>query len=245
MRKNPAPVAAAALALLAAGAGCGGDAHRAEPRVPRAGGSTWSTLDAGPIAGREGVAVGADDRWLVAWGGTSGSGADAAARDDGAVYDSTTRSWAPMPQGPLSARHDAAAVWAGRRLYIMGGSSSANLNGAGDLRNGASFEPATGVWRSVDATPTGDRRRRRHPFTGHGRRPSVTADPGAGSDAGGGSVGADRPTTGRSRDLVTMGADHDAVRPLPHWGTSGSHRGRSRPHPPLPHEGPAHEGPAQ
>ena len=154
MAKNHRRAVAATLALLAAGAGCGGGALHAAARVPRAVGWTWSAVDAGPIAEREGVAAGADDRWLVAWGGISGSGADAVVRDDGAVYDSTTRSWAPMPPAPLSARHDAAAVWAGGRLYIVGGSSSPNPNGVGDLRDGASFEPATGLWRSID--PIGD-----------------------------------------------------------------------------------------
>ena len=146
-------VALALWMALGPATACGRTSTTGTTDVPTAADWAWADVDPGPLATREGVAVGGNDRWLVAWGGLSGSATNVMVHGDGAVYDRTAGRWYPMTPGPLGARHDAAAVWSQGRLFIIGGAADTNLNGIGELRDGASFEPSTGTWRRLDAVP--------------------------------------------------------------------------------------------
>lgn len=57
-----------------------------------------------------------------------------------------------MPLGPLSARRDVSAVWTGRELVIWGG-----ISRLGHFADGAAYDPATRVWRTIAAGPLSPR----------------------------------------------------------------------------------------
>ncbi len=69
--------------------------------------------------------------------------------------------WTRLPTAPLSARHEAAGVWVADRFVILGGWSSPICPVNADcapplraaLRDGASFDPATGRWTEIAAAP--------------------------------------------------------------------------------------------
>ncbi len=59
--------------------------------------------------------------------------------------------WAPVPEGPLSARAGFSAVWTGRELILWGG----NLGAALVHGDGAAYDPAAGTWRELPPAPAG------------------------------------------------------------------------------------------
>jgi hypothetical protein len=69
--------------------------------------------------------------------------------------------WTALPAPPLSARHEADGVWVGGRFVVFGGRSSPICPPAADcpdpdepaLRDGASFDPATGKWARIADAP--------------------------------------------------------------------------------------------
>ena len=72
-------------------------------------------------------------------------------------------SWVAVPAGPLSARHDPATAWVGDRFVVVGGREDRPCPPAAaclrprtpDLRDGAAFDPATGVWAPIAPAPVG------------------------------------------------------------------------------------------
>ena len=109
----------------------------------------WSEQDAGPVASSEGVAMAATSDGLLAWGGIDASGRLSA---DGWQLLGDERG-AELPASPLQARHHAASAWTGSRLVVIGGSSDPNVNGVGNLRDGATYDPATKRWRTIAPIP--------------------------------------------------------------------------------------------
>jgi len=112
---------------------------------------TWRSLDPGPLGPREGVALGGDSRWLVAWGGIDSTGAMPQVLATGEVLDRGTGEWRPMATGPLAARHHALATWTDGRLVISGGSSEPNVNGVASLTDSATYDPSTDTWSTIEA----------------------------------------------------------------------------------------------
>lgn len=110
----------------------------------------WSALDdPGPLGPREGVALAATPTVTLAWGGID---VDGTVHDDGALLEG--RRWTSVASGPLSPRHSAGvAVLDGSRVAVVGGSSAPNLNGSGDLRDGAVYDTTTRRWEPVAPLP--------------------------------------------------------------------------------------------
>ena len=107
----------------------------------------WSTdLPSPPIAHRfEAGSAWTGGEWLL-WGGGVGDRVFA----DGARFDPASRTWAPMAQGPLSARV-ASVLWTGRELLVVTGRSPypGSVMAHGD---GAAYDPVRDAWRMVAET---------------------------------------------------------------------------------------------
>lgn len=114
--------------------------------------SSWAwrkVPDPGPLGPREGVAMAVTPAGAIAWGGID---VDGTLYDDGALL--ADNRWTDLPPGPLSARHSSAvAVLDGGRVVILGGSSASNLNGEGDLRDGAIYDVDTRRWEPIAPLP--------------------------------------------------------------------------------------------
>ena len=73
----------------------------------------------------------------------------------------STAEWQRLPDGPLTPRYGAHAVWTGGEVLILGGrdddpcppSASCVPSGVPPLRDGAAFDPATGTWRRLPDAP--------------------------------------------------------------------------------------------
>lgn len=68
--------------------------------------------------------------------------------------------WSEIPAGPLSPRNAPVGVWSGTELLVAGGSSmpacpagASCALGPQPLVDGAAFDPATGMWRSIADAP--------------------------------------------------------------------------------------------
>lgn len=105
-----------------------------------------------PRSGHSAVWAGAQ---MLVWGGGNLSGTFAS----GGIYTppvgplagGDSGAWGVLPAGgsPPSARRDHAAAWAGGRMIVWGGESS----GGTALADGASYNPATGIWTALPASP--------------------------------------------------------------------------------------------
>jgi hypothetical protein len=70
--------------------------------------------------------------------------------------------WTRLPDAPLSARHDAVGAWVGGRFVVTGGRTDRPCPPAASCagpvkpaeRDGAAFDPTTGVWSVIAAAPT-------------------------------------------------------------------------------------------
>jgi hypothetical protein len=114
--------------------------------------SSWAwrkVPDPGPLGPREGVALAVTPAGAIAWGGLD---VDGTLHDDGALLEDNR--WTDLPPGPLSARHSSGvAVLDGGRVVIVGGSSASNLNGEGDLRDGAVYDIDARRWEPIEPLP--------------------------------------------------------------------------------------------
>jgi hypothetical protein len=102
-------------------------------------------LPQSPLQGRtDPMAVWTGTRMII-WGGSAPkpiTGETPFA--DGASYNPITRQWTRLPDAPISARSNAAAVWTGTEMIIWGGS-----NNGTSLTDGAAYNPATNTWRTI------------------------------------------------------------------------------------------------
>jgi N-acetylneuraminic acid mutarotase len=104
-----------------------------------------STLGA-PTGRRNHTAVWTGTRMIV-WGGVRGTGTGFPSAD-GAAYDPTTDTWAPLPTaGAPSARFFHTALWTGSAMVVWGGYDSASALGTGGV-----YDPVKGSWNSVTTT---------------------------------------------------------------------------------------------
>ena len=145
--RRAAALTLAIVSLTASLAGC--ESHDTTDTIATT--WTWRRIDPGPTAAREGVALGGDARWLVAWGGIDSTGPTPVVLGDGQILDRRTGRWTAMAHGPLEPRHHAVATWDDGGLTISAGSSEPNVNGASDLTDSATYRPATDTWS--DAAP--------------------------------------------------------------------------------------------
>lgn len=130
------------------------------PPVDLAGdlGPGWSELSPPPEV-RTKAATAWTGSQLVIWGGyVFDGGGDKTPNDDGFMFDAGSRTWGPMPAGPLSPRSDAASAWSGSEFLIWGGfTGDCCVPSEMFLDDGAAFDPATGRWRALPASPLSER----------------------------------------------------------------------------------------
>jgi hypothetical protein len=121
-------------------------------------GPGWSELPAPPEVRRRAATEWTGSQLLV-WGGfVFDGGGDKTPSDSGFIFDAGSRTWEPMSPGPLSARSYAASAWTGSELLIWGGfTGDCCVPSEMFLDDGAAFDPATGRWRALPASPLSER----------------------------------------------------------------------------------------
>ena len=100
-----------------------------------------------PSVGRSGRL---DRKAMLVWGGCSSP--RSTVNDDGATFDPTTRLWATTSASPLSARYQPA--FRGPARSCSSGRTLANaIDQSQDLQDGALYDPSSGAWRTLPASP--------------------------------------------------------------------------------------------
>jgi hypothetical protein len=151
-RRRPILAVAAVLVLIAIVAAAVLASGSSGPRPVEPAGTTlqWRQLAPSPLSPRLGSAsVWAGDRWFI-WGGSATADESRSYPGDGATYDPASDRWALVPDGPLSGRTLADAVWTGGEVVIGGGWSGTGDSTRPDL---AAYDPATGTWRALADAP--------------------------------------------------------------------------------------------
>jgi hypothetical protein len=72
--------------------------------------------------------------------------------------------WSPLPAAPIPERQEASVVWTGHELLVWGGQSTTNTNTL--LSDGAAYDPVTGRWRPLAASPLSPRTEQSVVWTG-------------------------------------------------------------------------------
>lgn len=109
----------------------------------------WVDVAQPPLVWRDGYSSVWTDNELLVWGGASSGGALA----DGASYNPDTDRWTMIPPSPLAPRTGQSAVWTGNVVLIQGGTTCCKSSGAQFFNDGASYDPATGVWQEIPKAP--------------------------------------------------------------------------------------------
>jgi hypothetical protein len=89
---------------------------------------TWRTIAPSPLS--NGTPVAWTGNEMIVWGSST----------DGAAYDPEADTWRTLPDAPFSSS-DAAAVWTGNEVVVLGGFDYPV--------NAAAYDPATDEWRSL------------------------------------------------------------------------------------------------
>ena len=121
----------------------------------------WRRLPPAPLAGRTWHAAVWTGTEMLVWGGTrpAPGGRPETALADGAAYRPATRTWRPIAPAPVAGD---TAVWSGRELLVFGrpgrgGSrpdrAAPRPDVAGSRLEGAAWDPRTGRWRRLPASP--------------------------------------------------------------------------------------------
>jgi N-acetylneuraminic acid mutarotase len=114
---------------------------------------TWKVISTtGQPTERDVVAAVWTGTKMIEWGGARNQGATEWA--DGGIYDPVTDTWSAMPQtGAIpTMRGGHSAVWTGTRMIIWGGGRYGDFSAADHLLNdGASYDPATGIWTAISS----------------------------------------------------------------------------------------------
>lgn len=118
----------------------------------------WSRFASGPLSVRTGEVEVWMGNELIVWGGETAPANSTTAPaptpvplGDGAAYDPSTGLWRRLPRPPLSPRENAAAVWTGSQMVVIGGDDGASRTFA----DAAAFDPATDSWSKLPPLPTG------------------------------------------------------------------------------------------
>jgi hypothetical protein len=177
----------------------------------------WRTLPPSPLGVRAGETAVWTGRVWVIWGGLANPTGtpNGPALANGAAYDPVARTWRRMAPAPLSARSNAAGVWTGREVVVLGG---------GNNPDAAAYDPATDRWRKMAPF----RNTRGHDATGS----YAVVWTGARLLAWRAWIHLDNPNSGRSSyesgsDLASYDPSTDRWRPIP--VATGAPRGVSSP----------------
>jgi N-acetylneuraminic acid mutarotase len=142
--------------------------YRYDPRADR-----WST-GAPPPFRRNGSVVVSTGRQVLVWSGSDAAAPGQAPPDpivlhaDGAEYDVARDRWSTIPAAPVPARANSVAVWTGRQMILWGGAGAGSAPGQqSPLGKGAAYDPATGKWHALPASPLKARDLYTMVWTGH------------------------------------------------------------------------------
>jgi N-acetylneuraminic acid mutarotase len=136
-------------------------------------------------------------RELVVWGGTTECKTNPCPPlpATGAAYDPAAKTWRVLPAAPVSTgRADAAAVWTGREVVIVGGFSAAS-----EYQPPIAYNPTTNTWRRLPDLPLVSRTGSQAVWTGS----EVVVWGGEPVGAGGWSVQAPEQDRGAAYDPAT------------------------------------------
>jgi hypothetical protein len=115
---------------------------------------TWKLLSTvgAPAPRRQQMSVWTGDKMLV-WGGWDNN----VRFNNGAAYDPVADTWTPMATSPLTARHSGAVAWSTttHEMIVWGGCTSGWCTGVAN--DGATYDPALGVWTPMPAAPIAGR----------------------------------------------------------------------------------------
>ena len=111
--------------------------------------NSWRMLPRGPLSPRadaSGVWTGSE---LVIFGGyeRSANGKSFPATNQAAAYDPSTDRWRMLASAPLAPRYSAVALWTGKEVLVLGGTSPS----ASQYGDGAALDPGTGKWSHIAA----------------------------------------------------------------------------------------------
>ncbi|MGP8161312.1 MAG: hypothetical protein ACLQGJ_08870, partial [Candidatus Dormibacteria bacterium] len=111
----------------------------------------WRLLPSAPLSARVDQATVWTGTEMIVWGGYDQESTEASqVTANGAAYDPSTNRWLMLPASPLSARAGSVAMWTGAEMVILGGQSGQTANSSSQsYGDGAAYDPAAGVWRSI------------------------------------------------------------------------------------------------
>jgi hypothetical protein len=117
-------------------------------------GDSWQVVVDAPIAPRLGAAATRVGSYVLVWGGAgdliaASDPSDFVYYDDGALYSLTEDTWTVLPDAPLEARRDAAAVALGRQVLIAGGERA----GSGPALAAAILDVTANEWELIAEPP--------------------------------------------------------------------------------------------
>ncbi|MGZ3424518.1 MAG: Kelch repeat-containing protein [Polyangiales bacterium] len=124
--------------------------------------NTWTkTSSSGLSTRRQHMTVWTGSKMMV-WGGWDNT----SRFNNGAIYDPATDSWVPTSTSSLGARHSGAAVWSTttNTMIVWGGCTSGWCTAVAS--DGASYDPATGVWTALPPAPIAGRSDPLYTWTG-------------------------------------------------------------------------------
>lgn len=114
--------------------------------------NSWTMLPASPIVARRSHTAVWTGTKMVVWGGYGG-GPPSAQLGDGAAYDPVANTWTTLAAGP-SAREGHTAVWTGSEMLVWGGEGPTGTGRSDGMR----WNPATGAWSAMKASPLSGRK---------------------------------------------------------------------------------------
>lgn len=126
----------------------------------------WRRLAAPDLNARRGASIVWTGSEMVLWGGAdAGLGFDLSGdeyQSAAAAYDPEIDRWRAIADAPMPPRQDAAAVWTGSRVIVVGGDRFEDLDCLGGLRcraglqnrlDGAAYDPVADAWTAIQPSP--------------------------------------------------------------------------------------------
>ena len=131
---------------LGFGGGCCGEAYdMVRSFTPST--NSWSDPPRSPLGGRNGVFGAWDGKELIVAGGAREETNGFHTFATGAAYDAAAKTWRTIATLPAP-RQDAAAVWDGSQVLVVGG-SRIGTSATHYYSRGLSFDPSTNQWKTL------------------------------------------------------------------------------------------------